>query len=82
MDFSAAWCGPCRFIEPKVEALSESYPDCIFIKVDVDEVASVTARCGITAMPTFHVYKNGQKVGEVVGANEDALRSLVEKHAA
>ena len=34
---------------------------------------------GVRAMPTFMVFKNGEKVGEVVGANQVALQALVEK---
>ena len=31
------------------------------------------------AMPTFCVYKDGEKLGNVVGANENALKALVVK---
>lgn len=41
-------------------------------------IAQVAAQCGIQAMPTFHVYKNGQKFGELTGASKDRLQALVE----
>ena len=33
-------------------------------------------------MPTFQVYKDGQKVDDMVGASRDKLKALVEKYAA
>jgi thioredoxin 1 len=33
-------------------------------------------------MPTFIVFKDGQKVGELTGANPSGLRALVDKAAA
>ncbi|KAI8084549.1 thioredoxin TrxA [Halteromyces radiatus] len=76
IDFYATWCGPCKLISPKFEKLVEEYPDVIFAKVDVDEVADVAADVGVRAMPTFMFFKNGNKVDEVVGAN---LASIVNK---
>ena len=32
---------------------------------------------GIRAMPTFLIFKGGEKVGEVVGANQGALEAAV-----
>ncbi len=32
-------------------------------------------------MPTFLVFRNGQKVDELVGASRDKLNDLVGKHA-
>ena len=29
-------------------------------------------------MPTFQLYANGEKIDELVGANEDNLRKLIE----
>ncbi len=60
--------------------MSAAYPSARFYKLDVDEVPDVAQELGVRAMPTFMVFKNGEKVGEVVGANEVALRALVEKH--
>lgn len=77
MDFTAVWCGPCRMIAPKIDEMSETYKNITFLKVDVDAVASVATKVGISAMPTFHIYKNGVKKGEVVGANEGAIRKLI-----
>lgn len=38
IDFSAAWCGPCKFIEPAVHDLAVEFSDVEFIKIDVDEL--------------------------------------------
>merc|ERR1712094_128902 len=46
-------------------------------KVDVDDCDSVAAKAGISAMPTFQVYKAGQKVDEIVGASPEKLEALI-----
>ena len=33
----ATWCGPCQRIGPTFVKMAEDFPDCVFIKVDVDE---------------------------------------------
>lgn len=79
VDFYATWCGPCRVIAPKVDQLSTQFTSAKFIKVDVDELTDVAQKCKIRAMPTFHVYKDGKVVEEIVGADIKALTSAVEK---
>jgi len=32
-------------------------------------------------MPTIHVYKAGEKAGEVVGLNEEAIKRLIESNS-
>ncbi|GAD94099.1 hypothetical protein MYCGRDRAFT_82116 [Paecilomyces variotii No. 5] len=81
VDFFATWCGPCKAIAPKIEELSEKYPSATFYKVDVDTLSDVAAEIGIRAMPTFHVYKNGERVEEIVGANPPAIEAAIKKHA-
>lgn len=57
---------------------SEEYADAYFIKLDVDEVPDVAQELGIRAMPTFFVYKDGEKSKEVVGANPPAIKAAIE----
>ena len=75
----ATWCGPCKQIAPRIVAMSNDYPSARFYKLDVDEVPDVAQELGVRAMPTFMVFRGGEKVGEVVGANQKALEALVEK---
>ena len=49
--------------------------------MDVDDVPDVAQVVGVRAMPTFIISKNGEKVGEVVGANPPALKAAIEKVA-
>jgi len=73
IDFYADWCGPCQRIAPFVEELSGRYPDVVFVKVDVDNCRQIGQMYGVTAMPTFIFLKSLQKVGELQGANPEAL---------
>ncbi|KAL2438550.1 hypothetical protein ABEF95_011661 [Exophiala dermatitidis] len=80
LDCFATWCGPCKVIAPELVKFSESdeFKDKVdFYKIDVDEVPDVAQELGVRAMPTFMLFKNGQKVGEVVGANKRALEQAI-----
>jgi thioredoxin 1 len=79
LDCMATWCGPCKVIAPEIVKMSNANPTARFYKLDVDEVPDVAQELGVRAMPTFVVFRDGEKVGEVVGANQKALLALVEK---
>ena len=64
-------------IAPHFETMSNENAGVIFVKVDVDDCDSVAAKAGISAMPTFQVYKAGQKVDEIVGASPEKLEALI-----
>jgi thioredoxin 1 len=80
IDFFATWCGPCKMIAPKLEEMSKKYPGVIVVKVDVDEAQDIAEKYGIQAMPTFMVFKNGSKVGEMVGADVGKLEALFQNN--
>ena len=69
-------------ISPKVEEFEKKYgrEGVVFIKVDVDSATELSAKMKIQAMPTFHVFKNGSKAGELVGANPGALENLIKSN--
>ncbi|CAN6213355.1 unnamed protein product, partial [Urochloa humidicola] len=81
IDFTASWCGPCRFIAPVFVEFAKKYPHVLFLKVDVDELKEVAAEYKIEAMPTFLFIKEGKKVETIVGARKEELQANVEKHA-
>merc|ERR1711915_714267 len=54
--------------------------DARFYKIDVDDVPDVAQELGVRAMPTFFLFKNGEKVSEVVGANPKALEAAIQNN--
>jgi len=80
VDFYAVWCGPCKVISPVVDKLQDQFTDVNFIKVNVDKYGPISEEVGIRAMPTFMLFRGGEKVAEIVGANPGALKSAIEKH--
>jgi thioredoxin 1 len=83
-DFWATWCPPCRAIAPYFEQLSKANSadgKFSFVKVDVDATPDIAQKYGITAMPTFVLFKNGQPQPQDVikGANPQRITALVNK---
>lgn len=69
VDFWASWCMPCRAIAPVVEELVDEYEGQVkFGKLNVDENPNTAAAFGIMSIPTLLIFRGGQVVGRVVGA--------------
>jgi thioredoxin 1 len=69
VDFWAPWCAPCRQVSPILEEIAGAHADKIQVmKINTDENPAVTARYGVTALPTLAVYSGGELVKTVIGA--------------
>lgn len=81
VDFWAPWCGPCKMVAPIIEKLAEEYEGKAKIaKVNTDENEDLSIRFDIMSIPTLIVFKNGQAVDKMVGANsKQAIADRLEK---
>ena len=81
VDFGADWCGPCKMIEPIFEELSKELTGKIeFAKINISDNPKTPAKFGVASIPTFIIFKNGKKIGELHGAmiKEDFKAKLEE----
>jgi thioredoxin 1 len=83
VDFWAPWCGPCRMVAPSVERLAREYAGRVVVaKLNTDENPATARRYQIMSIPALYIFKNGQVVDQMVGAQpyqvlEQHLRRFV-----
>ncbi|CAI4229909.1 unnamed protein product [Auanema sp. JU1783] len=80
VDFYADWCGPCKYIAPVFEVLSQRYTNAIFCKVNVDLSRDAASIYRVQAMPTFIIFKNKAEVERVAGADPNKLENTIKTH--
>jgi len=81
VDFWAPWCGPCRMVAPVVDEIAEQYDGKVkVVKLNTDENPGIAGQYNIRSIPTLMIFKNGQRVEQVVGAVPKAtLATTLEK---
>lgn len=68
VDFWAAWCPPCRVMNPVIEELALEHPELAFVALDADANRQTVVEQGVLSMPTFLLFKDGAEVARLVGA--------------
>jgi thioredoxin 1 len=77
VDFWASWCGPCRAMNPTIEALAKDFKVC---KVNVDTNQELAGHYAISSIPALLIFKNGQIAARHVGVMpEAALRAEMQR---
>lgn len=68
VDFTAAWCGPCRALAPIIDQVAEALDGKVKVgKVDIDEAPLTAGKFGVRGVPTVMVFKGGERAAQHVG---------------
>lgn len=74
VDFWAPWCHPCRLQGPILEKVASKVGEKAQIfKLNVDDSSQTANKFGITGIPTLLIFKDGQKVKQFVGVQEESI---------
>ncbi len=83
IDIYADWCGPCKQTASTYAILASQFSKpgwCAVVKYKFENMSN-QERQGINGIPIFEFYVGGRKVGQIVGADlqavEDKLRQLL-----
>jgi thioredoxin 1 len=81
VDFWAPWCQPCKIVGPIVEELAGEYTGKLKVgKLNVDENPEAAGNFGVMSIPTLMIFKGGQPVKTVVGAQgKEVLKKAIDE---
>lgn len=69
VDFWAAWCPPCRMMDPVLESLAKDFK---VYKVNVETNQPLAARYRVNSIPTLMIFHQGRVVARHEGVTPEA----------
>jgi len=77
VDYWAPWCGYCRSLAPVIDQLAAEREGSLKVgKVNVDDEPGLQQAAGVQGIPAVILYRDGQAVARVVGAQPKAALEL------
>ena len=82
------WCPRCRTVAPQIDKLSNEFggkgedegkKQVAFVKMNIEVAEDVAMEYGIQMVPSFLLFKGGEKVDEVSGPRDQKVREMIEK---
>ncbi|KAG6393812.1 hypothetical protein SASPL_144386 [Salvia splendens] len=79
--FKTSSSAECKQISPFLDTLCTRYPSINFLKVDIEDSASIAHAENVKIVPTFKVYKRGTRVKEMICPSPEVLESSVRHYS-
>jgi len=84
LDISAEWCGPCRILEPVINAVAGEYDASEFVLTKLeaeDENMKIAGRYGVRGFPTVIAFIDGEEVDRFHSAQSaDFVRDFIDNN--
>lgn len=79
--YYADWCGSCRLFAPKFKRLSndERFSGVRFLDVNAEQNEEARKKAGVSNLPFFAVFKNGELIDSIASSKEESVVELLEK---
>lgn len=78
--YFADWCGNCRLFTPKFRRMSDAPENAgvVFLDVNAEENPEARKLAGVTNLPFFATFRNGQLVAGTATSKEENVQQLLE----
>lgn len=77
--YYADWCGNCRLFSPKFKRLAETHEGIAFLDVNAETSPEARKLAGVTNLPFFAVFRNGELLETVAASKEEAVAALISR---
>ncbi|MBN1971981.1 MAG: thioredoxin family protein [Candidatus Delongbacteria bacterium] len=80
LKFGAAWCGPCKKMDPIIDEIAKENPDLKVCYIDIDKERQIPIEFGVLSVPTTLFFVNGEVKDTIIGLVPKAkIMGVVEK---
>lgn len=79
--YYADWCGSCRLFTPKYKRLSndDRFAGISFLDVNAEKNPEARKAAGVSSLPFFAIFKNGEFVEGIASSKEESVVDLITK---
>jgi len=77
VQYSAAWCGNCRIMKPKMKKLASELEGITFVIADAEKFPESRKLADVSNLPTFASFVDGKFVNQTQTNKFDVLKELV-----
>lgn len=78
LDASATWCAPCKQMAPVFSSFADQFPTVTFLTCDVDVSQDIAQDLAISSVPSFILFKNGERLELLRGPSPKKLGETIQ----